>query len=356
MSEEKFNPELLMREDLRTLRPYQPHDYPGAIKLDANENPYTFPQEAMVEIAALLKDLGFPRYPDPVAVALRQDIARYTEVQAEQVLMGNGSDELIFNLVMAFGSGGKVIIAGPTFSMYRIHSRIAGAEPIEVPRNDDFSIDPSLILTAVEQTKSRLVMLCSPNNPTGNGTPLVVIEEILVNTNAVVVVDQAYIEFGGENCIQLLKKYPNLVILRTFSKAFGLAGLRIGYMLGSPAVVNALMRIKQPYNLNSFSQVAARVALKHLPQFKDQWQRIISNRNQLIQELSQLPSLRVYPTDANFMLLQTEMDANVVHSKLLEDNVLVRKLGSPMPKHLRISVGTEEENKQLLQAMKVIFK
>ncbi|MEG6616155.1 histidinol-phosphate transaminase [Peptococcaceae bacterium 1198_IL3148] len=355
MSRVKFNPELLMREDLRTLKPYQPHDYPGTIKLDANENPYPFPQEALAEISAQLKQLAFPRYPDPMAEALRQDIASYVGVQPEQVLMGNGSDELIFNLAMAFGSGGKVVIAGPTFSMYRIHSRIAGAEPVEVPRQQDFSINPNVIDMAVKATSARLVMLCSPNNPTGNGTSLQVLEEVLANTNGVVVVDQAYIEFGGEDCVPLLAKYPNLVILRTFSKAFGLAGLRIGYLLADETVVNALLRIKQPYNLNSFSQVAGGVALKYLPHFKDQWQKIIADRDQMITSLSQLPSLKVYPTNANFMLVHTDMDANVLHRKLLEKNILVRNLGRSLPNHLRISVGTTEENEQLLQATKAII-
>lgn len=353
--EKMFNPALLMRADLRDLKPYQPHHYPGTIKLDTNENPYPFPPQALDEISAGLKDVCFPRYPDPLAVALRRDIAAYVGMQPEQVLVGNGSDELIFNLALSFGSGGKVVLATPTFSMYRIHSQIAGAEAVAVPREPDFSINAGEIIKAARITGAKLVVLCSPNNPTGNATPLQVIEEILRNTNAVIVVDQAYLEFGGENCVPLLNKYANLVILRTFSKAFGLAGLRVGYLLADPKIIKELMRVKQPYNLNSFSQAAARIALKYLPAFKNQWQKIIADREQLLSALAVLPAVQIFPTDANYILFTTAIDAGVVHRELLARKILIRNLGQDMPGYLRVNVGTPAENKAFMQAMQEII-
>ncbi|WP_031515510.1 histidinol-phosphate transaminase [Desulfofalx alkaliphila] len=350
-----FNPSLLMREDLRRLKPYQPHDYPDTVKLDANENPYPFPAEALEEIGAMVGRVDFPRYPDPVANDLRRDLADYAGVQPEQILVGNGSDEIILNLAMAFGGGRSVVIAAPTFSMYRIDSQIAGAEPVEVPRSDNFDINAGVMVMAVRGTGAKLMILCSPNNPTGNATKMEVIEEIVDNTDALVVVDQAYIEFGGEDCVRLLDKYPNVAILRTFSKAFGLAGLRVGYLLASPAVINELMRIKQPYNLNSFSQMSARVALKYLPRFKAQWQKIIAHRDELSQQLSKMPGLEVYPSDANFILFRTGLDADFVHSRLIEKKVLIRNLGKDMPGYLRVSVGTAQENAVFIKALSEII-
>ncbi|MBO8137179.1 MAG: histidinol-phosphate transaminase [Desulfotomaculum sp.] len=350
-----FNPGQYVREDLRDLQPYKPHDYPGVIKLDANENPYPFPREALDNIGALLSEINFHRYPDPMADKLREDIAGYAGVRPGQVLVGNGSDEIIFYLAQAFGSGNRVVIASPTFSMYRIHSRIAGAEPVEVPREEDFSINPRLIKTAVKASGAGLVMLCSPNNPTGNAEPLDVIEEILAGTNAVVVVDQAYLEFGGDDCVPLLSRYPNLVILRTFSKAFGLAGLRVGYMLAGEAIINELLRIKQPYNLNAFSQAAASTALKYLPEFQKQWKMILRQRDCIMEEMTQIPGVTVYPSDANYILFQTAVDAGLVHSRLLEKGVLVRKLGQELPGHLRVSAGTEDESRAFISAMRSII-
>ncbi|MBM7854264.1 histidinol-phosphate aminotransferase [Desulfohalotomaculum tongense] len=351
---EDFNPALLMREDLRDLKPYQPHDYPNTIKLDANENPYPFPPRALKELNDLLSDVNFPRYPDPAAVELRRSIAGYAGVRPGQVMVGNGSDELIFYLALAFGSGGKVAIASPTFSMYRIHSRIAGADPVEIPRERDFSINPRAMVKAVQAAGARMLVLCSPNNPTGNAIPLETVEEILAGTSGLVVVDQAYLEFGGADCVPLLEKYPHLVILRTFSKAFGLAGLRVGYMLAGEPLINELLRIKQPYNLNSFSQRAAWVALKYLPVFKEQWKQIISQRDYIKEELSQMPGIRVYPSDANYILFHTEMGAGVLHNKLLEKRILIRNLGKDMPGYLRVNAGTREESEAFIQAMSAI--
>lgn len=349
-----FDPLQLMREDLRNLLPYQPHDYPCSVKLDANENPYPFPAQAWAELSEELRRIKFSVYPDPLAEKLRNAVAEYAGVQAEQVMFGNGSDELIYYLAIAFGSGRKVVVAEPTFSMYGIQSRIVGAELINVPLNDDFTVNPAVMIMAARSTGAQLMFLCSPNNPTGNAIPLEVIEEILANTNAVIVVDQAYLEFGGEDCTVLLKKYPNLVILRTFSKAFGLAGLRIGYLLANAETVNALMRLKQPYNLNSFSQAAAYIALKYRAHFAEQWQKIKSERIRVFSALKETPGVTVYPSEANFLLFRTEQDCNMVHRQLIEQGILIRNMGDGMPGYLRVAIGTDSENNAFIQALKTI--
>lgn len=351
-----FNPFILLREDLRQLEPYQSQNYSGAIKLDANENPYPPPEILYQEAQAALSNSKFNRYPDPTANELRRSIARYAGVGVGQIMVGNGSDELIFNLLQAFGSGGKVIIIEPTFGMYRIHSQIAGAQGVPVSRREDFSVDAAQVIDAAQQHKAKLVMLCSPNNPTGNATPLTVIEEILKGVQGLVVVDQAYLEFGGEDCTTLLSKYSNLAILRTFSKAFGLAALRLGYLLAHPGVVKELMRVKQPYNVNSFTQAVGAAALRHLDAFKEQWQKIIADRDMLAEKLAQLPGLEVLPSDANFILVRCQGRAEEIHRKLLEQRVAVRYMGPSMPDYLRISIGSTEENQQLLQALQAIIQ
>ncbi|OAT83664.1 histidinol-phosphate transaminase [Desulfotomaculum copahuensis] len=353
---DSFDPAELLRPDLRELVPYEAPVHPGAVKLDANENPYDLPATVREEIASLLRDDPFNRYPDPLAIELRQELAAYTGLPAECIMAGNGADELIQNLMLAFGGGGRVVIATPTFSMYRIHAVIAGAMPVSAPRRTDFSLDPEVVIAAAGHPATRLVFLCSPNNPTGNVTPPAEAAAILANTRALVVVDEAYLEFGGESCLPLLEGYPNLVMLRTMSKAFGLAGLRVGYLLGSPAVVRQLLRIKQPFNLNRFSQLAARAALAHRAEFEALIRRIRENRQALYDGLNAVPGVTAFPSEANFILFRTPLPAGDVYHGLLAGGVLIRNMHGPgLQNCLRVTVGREDENRLFLEKLKLIL-
>ena len=247
-----FDPASLVREDLKTLVPYNAPYYASVIKLDANENPYPFPAGIMERIYEEMNSLAFNRYPDPMAVKLRELLAVYTGVGPEGIMVGNGSDELILNIMLTYGTGAKFVVASPTFAMYGLQGRVAGAEMIDVPRLEDFQVDAAALKQAAAGPDVKLVFICTPNNPTGNTVPRDVTEDIIRSTGAIVVVDEAYGEFGGDSCIPLLKHYPNLIVLRTFSKAFGLAGLRVGYLLANPAIINDLLKVKQPFNLNVF--------------------------------------------------------------------------------------------------------
>ena len=345
--------EALMRAGLRDLKPYEVPSYDKVIKLDANENSYDFPRPVMDEINSAIGTQTFNRYPDAEARELRQAISSYAGVDVAGIMVGNGSDELILNLLIAFGSGGRVAIATPTFGMYRIHSIIAGAEPVAVPRKaGDFAVDVPAVCAAAASPETKVTVLCSPNNPTGNLTPLEDVEAVLRAARGLVIVDEAYFEFCEETVLPLLSRYTNLVILRTFSKAFGLAGLRVGYMLADPAVVRAVRRIKQPFNVNIFSQIAARAVLMHLPVFKKRIRAIRRERDRLLPELARMPGVECYPSRANFILFRTPLRAAEVYKGLLSRGILIRNMDGPdLRDCLRVSVGQPEENRRFLQAL-----
>jgi histidinol-phosphate aminotransferase len=352
-----FDASALAREDLRTLVPYDAPLYPDVIKLDANENPYRFPPEVLSKIFREIHARDFNRYPDPAAVSLREKLAAYTGAGPENIMVGNGSDEIILNIMLAFGAGAKFAVATPTFSMYGLHGRIAGAAMVEVPRLQDFRIDVEALKRAAADPEVKILIICAPNNPTGTATPVEEIEDILKSADSIVVVDEAYGEFGGESCIPLLDSYPNLVVLRTFSKAFGLAGLRVGYLLAGPPVINELLKVKQPYNLNAFSQAAARVVMENRAPFREVIKKILNERERLFAELAALPGVEAFPSRANFILFRTPLPAEKVYSGLLERGILIRNVECPaLSRCLRVSVGTAEENSAFIEKLGEILK
>lgn len=352
-----FNLSALVREDLKDMVPYDAPYYPDVIKLDANENPYGFPPEVLVQVFREISQGDLSRYPDAGAVALRKCLSDYISVRPDNIMVGNGSDELILNLMLAFGSGAKYAVATPTFSMYGVHGRIASASLLEVPRLDDFRIDVEGLSAAASRPEVKVVVICSPNSPTGNASLSGEIEKVLRKAKAVVVVDEAYNEFGGESCVPLLDSYANLVVLRTFSKAFGMAGLRVGYLLADTQVIKELLKVKQPYNLNVFSQAAACWVMRNLPLFRERIKNILQERERLYEELSEIPGVKAFPTRANFIMFRTVLPAGTIYNKLLEQGVLIRDVAGPqLPGCLRVSVGTPEENRIFIEKLKGIIK
>lgn len=344
----------LLRDDIQELIPYKPVLYPDVIKLDANENPFDFPDSIWQTITELLDPQSFTRYPDALAQDLISELSNIHGLTTNHIMVGNGSDELILNLMLTYGARNRVVIAVPTFSMYGIHARVAGANILEIPRNSDFDLAVDEILQAGKDAS--LVMLCSPNNPTGNSITTEQLEMILENSPGLVVVDQAYVEFGGTNFMPLVEKYSNLVILRTFSKAYGLAGLRVGYLFAQPDVINYLFKVKQPFNLNTFSQVAALAVLRHRDIFQKQVAKLVTERDKLYSEMQKISGVRVYPSDANYLMFSTNYLAKEVYNGLLSNNVLVRNFGEPeLSRYLRVSVGQFEENQLFLQALEKVI-
>ncbi len=345
-----------IRKQIRELVPYDIPEYSGMIKLDANENNYDFPSEVRERIFSLVNGQTFTRYPDPKAASLREHLADYADFPASQILVGNGSDELIQNLMLAFAMHKKAFITTPTFGMYRIHAEIAGAIPVAIPRKKKYQVDTDAILEAAMDPEAGILILCSPNNPTGNIVSLETVEVILKNTDMIVVVDEAYYEFCGQTAAQLLHKYPQLVVLRSLSKAFGLAGLRVGYMLAGAEVTGIMNRIKQPFNVNVFSQLAAKVLLESRSIFETQIQEICASRAELHAALEGMPGLKPFSSAANFIMFQVEGAASV-YEELLNHNILIRLLDSPeLPDCLRVSVGKPEENRVFVQVLEKILR
>lgn len=345
----------LVREDIRSLVPYEPHLFSDVIKLDANENSHAFPPELIREIYSRIDGETFSRYPDPTGRELKERIAGLTGTAPGNIVLGNGSDELIQLILQTFGGAGKrVVIPVPTFSMYRIHGQITSTEPVEVPRDDSFGIITEMLIAEMRHPDTRITFIATPNNPTGNSVPVEQIRRLVSGAESLVVVDEAYIDFGGETSLPLLQEYPNLIILRTFSK-IGLAGLRVGYLLAHQEVTAELLKVKQPYNVNAFSQTAACSVLDCWSLLQKQIAEIIAERGRLIAEMQGIPGVQVYPSQANFILFRTGAPAGDVHQRLLNEGILIRKnLGAThgLELCLRVTVGTREENNLFLEKLK----
>jgi histidinol-phosphate aminotransferase len=329
------------------------------IKLDANENPYGPAPRAL---AALAAEPHYAIYPDPEHSRLRQALSAYTGQSITRIVCGSGADEVIDLLLRLFLQPGDAVIdCPPTFGMYAFDTAVCAGRVVEVPRRADFALDVPAIEQAAAATGAKLLFLTSPNNPSGNLTPPDEIEQLL-RLPLLVVVDEAYIEFaespgptgnGQSGVSSWVGRYDNLVVLRTFSKWAGLAGLRVGYGLMPEELAAHLWKIKQPYNVNLAAQVAALASLEDLDYLRANVARIVAGREQLLAELQTLPFLQVYPSHANFILCRVrEGNAGDLKQALEREGILVRYYRKPgLRDCIRISVGTPEQNEILLNAL-----
>ncbi len=322
------------------------------IKLDANENPYG-PSPRVLDV--LTRPDHYHLYPDAAQEAARRALSAYTGVEVGQIIVGNGSDELIDLLLLAtIEPGDEVIVPVPTFGVYLARPPLFGATVRAVPRLDDFELDVAQIEAAISE-RTKLVFLASPNNPTGK---LVTSQQLvrLLRTGVLVVLDEAYYEFAGRTLLPLGREFENLVVLRTFSKWAGLAGLRIGYGIFPPVLAEALWRVKPPFNVNVLALRAIEAALADLSVQMQKVIRIRLERGRLFRGLRRLDFLRPYPSRGNFILVHvTRGDAHDVHRRLLARGILVRKYDDPLLRpYLRITVGLPEHTDRLLQALREI--
>jgi histidinol-phosphate aminotransferase len=336
----------IVRKSVASLTAYQAKEIPCKVKLDANESPYGFQ-----EMYKTLKDLKTNRYPDPEAADLRKVTARGFGVRPENILQGNGSDELIYYLVTTFG--GPVLYPTPTFSMYGIISQALGEKRIEVSLDSDFDLAVRPMLTAMRQEKPKLIFLSSPNNPTGNCFSAEKILKIVesASSKSIVVVDEAYQPFSSERgFIPLLRDHENLVILRTLSK-IGLAALRVGFVIAGEEIINEVNKVRLPFNVNALSQTVAVSALEKKGLMKQYVKSVISERDILFKELSDIEGIVAYPSEANFILFKVE-DPDRVFQSLLKKGVLVRNVKGVVAGCLRVTVGTPEENRIFIKALR----
>jgi histidinol-phosphate aminotransferase len=322
------------------------------IKLDANENPYG-PLEEVLTTTDYLKESNI--YPDPESRRIRKKLAEYHQIDEKSIAMGAGADELIDLIFrLSVNPGDKVINCPPTFGMYDFSAKLNQAKLINVPRLADFSLNTTGIKQSIIDNQPKLIFLSNPNNPDGKLIPVNFIETLL-QYQLLVVVDEAYIDFseGNNSWINKVSQYNNLIVLRTFSKWAGLAGLRIGYGVFPPKIVAAIMKIKQPYNVSLVAQESACISLENFIKLEKNAKKIISSRKNLFQKLQEVPWLEPIPSSANFILCKViSKKANAVAQTLRDKGILIRyfnKVG--LQEYIRISVGLPEQNAQLLDVL-----
>ena len=335
----------LLRKNIQNLKPYSSarDEYSGdaMVFLDANENPYNEP---------------YNRYPDPLQKEVKQKISSIKNVPANNIFLGNGSDEPIDLLIRAFCEPGNdnIVTINPTYGMYQVAADTNEIEVVKVSLSADFKLDSKQVLKAVNE-KTKLIFLCSPNNPSGNCLDKDAMLEIVLNFSGLVIIDEAYIDFApGKSLLPEIEKYPNLVILQTFSKAWGMAGIRLGIAFASKEIISVLNKIKYPYNINILTQKKALELLDNKDQVDIWVKKLIDEREKMTKYLAKFHFVtRIYPSEANFLLVSMT-DARGVYNYLVESGIIVRDRSKIhlCDNSLRITIGTMEEDNVLLQALK----
>jgi len=340
---------------VRAISAYTLGEYEYEVKINQNENPYDVPRELKREILDFALERSWSRYPPFDPAGLRERLAEYTGWRADGILVGNGSNEIIQALFEVFvEEGDRIVLPSPTFTVYRLVGTVLGADMVEVPLKSDYTFDCDALEGAFLDG-GKVLVLCSPNNPTGTLFPLERLEAVLGKTDCPVVVDEAYFEFSKETAAGLLGRYDNLVILRTFSKAFSLAGLRVGYGLMDPVLAGEVAKAKLPYNLDFFSMAAAEKLLERRDVLAPVIDEIVRERDLMISAMNEIEGVRAYPSRANFILFETPYEPRDVFRRLLGDGLLVRDVSSyPMlGRALRVSVSTPDDNRRFLESLRM---
>jgi histidinol-phosphate aminotransferase len=346
--------------NLRDIEAYDPKYLPARAMMSANENPSNIPEQVRRAVMKRLKTLDFNRYPDPLANELRDAIAQANGLERENILLGNGGDELLFDIALAWGGTGRTFLnLPPTFSVYQNNAQLTGTTIVDIPRRADYSIDEQAVLARVAQGDIDYIIIASPNNPTGELADEAFLTELLDATDALVMVDEAYFEFSRSTMRPYLAQHKNLLLLRTFSKAFSLAGVRMGYILANPEVITEFVKVRQPYSVDAVSQAIALEVFRHRELFEPGINAIIEQRGVLLQRLGTMDGITVYPSDSNYILFKLESaDAGVVWQQLYDRGILVRDFsrGALTANCLRVSVESAEENEAFLGALQDILK
>jgi histidinol-phosphate aminotransferase len=347
-----MNPEKLIRPEIRALAAYHVADAEGMVKLDAMENPYPLPAALRRELAEVLARVDLNRYPEPTGKKLRELLASKMEVPpGMELLLGNGSDDLIQMISLALARPGAVAMyPAPTFVMYSLNAVFTGMKGVGVPLRADFSLDADAFIERMRAEKPALVFIAYPNNPTGVLYPEDKVVEIIRACPGLVVVDEAYHVFARKTFMPRLVEFANLVVVRTVSK-LGLAGIRLGYMAGRPEWIREFNKVRQAYNVNVLTQTAALFMLERLDVLEEQAARIRGDRALIGEAIAALPGTRVFPSEANFFLVRVR-DADATYEALRRQGVLVRNLHPGLDNCLRINVGTADENRILLTALR----
>ena len=332
-------------------------DMPSGIdvKLNQNESPFDLPEELKQELLEIYEQVEVNRYPSEQPERLRRALAEHDGVDPERIIVGNGSNEITYTFGLAFlDPGDPVILPRPMFALYEKVARLQEADLTSVPPRDDLGFDAEALATAVAETEAALTVLATPNNPTGLAMTLDEIERVVAASPGFVVVDEAYVEFNPEGtAAELLDRHPNVIVLRTLSKAFGLAGIRLGYLIAHPAVVQELMKARLPFMVDRFAEQTALAVLNRSGLIEDRAQRMQASIRDLTDALQAMEGVEVVPSQANFVIFTTSLPADVLQDRLADRGVLVRNMGGypELEGYLRVSAGTEAENNAFLGAL-----
>ncbi len=357
---------------LTKLDPYDPKYIEAKVLLSANESPIDVPAEIKLVSLEKIQKVLFNRYPQPTSDLLREQIAanlynlvlptldddvrdglNLPAVCTDQIVVGNGGDELLFNFMLAFGGeNNKLLITPPCFSVYSIDASMTSTDVVEVPMDSNFQICEDALLERASKDDINMVILTSPNNPTGGLVSYDLLERLLNTTKAVVMLDEAYGEFSEKTALPLVDKYSNLCVLRTFSKAYSLAGVRLGYIVGSREIVEKLLAVRQPYSVDAIAQAVGIEVAKRTHLYKKQLRQTIARRQSLLQSLRCISGVEAFESSANFLMVRVR-GASKVWESMVEQGVLVRNFDSAQGLRgcLRITVGTDEENQAMLDAL-----
>ncbi|MDH5229088.1 MAG: histidinol-phosphate transaminase [Gammaproteobacteria bacterium] len=349
--------EQLIRSQVRELSAYHVPSADGMLKLDAMENPYSLPEELKQTWLVSIQDAALNRYPDPQAKQLCDAIRQHEKIDNKfSILLGNGSDEIIQMIIMALAKpNAKVLAPEPSFVMYKMIAKLCNVEFVGIDLNEDFSLNMPAMLQAIEEHQPAVVFLAYPNNPTGNLFSREQVEQIIQASHGLVVIDEAYTAFASDSLIDWLDVYDHMLLMRTYSKT-GLAGLRLGYLIGQAAWLNEFDKVRLPYNINVLTQATVCFALQHANVLQQQTQNLKQSREQLAAVLANTAGVTVFPSEANFISFRVDAGAaDEIFEALKAQKVLIKNLSAGhklLRDCLRVTVGTDEENELFIQALK----
>lgn len=350
----------LFRKEIINMSAYKVAEAKNLIKLDAMENPYTWPKDIKQQWLEEIKDCPINRYPDPEARQLTSTIRKTNQIpEQSEILLGNGSDEIIQLLLMALPSSASILAPHPGFVMYQQVALSLGLNYQSIPLlENSFELDLPAMLDCIKKTQPAVIFLAYPNNPTANLFNTQDIDAIINTANGLVIIDEAYAPFADASFIDKLPNHPNLLVMRTVSK-LGLAGLRLGFIAGNQAIIEQLNKIRLPYNINTLTQITADFALKKSDLFEQQTQQICKDRTLVSEQLKALPGITVYPSAANFILFKTQQNqATEIFENLKNHGILIKNLstqGGLLTDCLRVTIGKPDENKAFIKALSTII-
>lgn len=326
------------------------------IKLDQNESPYDLPAELKSEIVARLAECPWNRYPTPYADSLREKLATLNKWDPEGILVASGSNVLTQAIVAVTALNGKLVLPNPTFALYELYGRLYNNKIYRVPLTHDFCLEPQALIRKIKAQRPELVFVANPNAPTGRLLPTTTLEDIIAASPGTVVVDEAYFPYSGETILPQLARSKNLVILRTFSKAFSLGGVRLGYVLADPAWTGELKKALPPFNVSVVAALIASVVLDHPSYVMKRVTETVAEREKVFQALTQLPELEAFPSSANFILFRSRK-ARALYEGLIGKGILIRNVsdGRRLRNCLRVTIGSPTENEQFLSAMRQLL-